>query len=295
MLIVHLLKHISIYNKAKRWAKKYSLINSHIVLPLFLGVLLSYPKGNSNELLALFKLSTFIVVIDDVYDNNLFRTKNMFNLLEKTEPISFTHPYKKQLHVLYNDIKNSFFEHIKENDRHLFVSSVGDIINAMTIEMNVNSFNTVNQYLSISKKSVGLYMYNTALAMIMGINLNREKTTIMRVIEYSSIFIRLSNDVRSYQKEIKEKKINSVGILVKKGMSDKEATKKIHDYSVKNYNIVFNTKIKDKNVDVFRKNVLRYIDYIDRFYKYDDFRESIIYRLFTILFMPVYMFGQEKK
>jgi len=226
MIILLLLRKLPLYLDCAAWTHKYSLLNKKTIVPLFLTILLSYPKGNSNSLLSLYKLTQLIFLIDDLFDDDLTNIDKLILEMSGDYPIDETDKVKMEFIKCFSDIKNTVFFNIKDKEmQQNWLANVNEMIVVMGLEKNHTSYDSIEEYITVSKKSVGLYMYNWTLAMEMDIDITKNEKELEKIIEHAAKFIRFSNDIRSYKRELSEGKTNSLSILMAHGSSEINAKK----------------------------------------------------------------------
>jgi hypothetical protein len=294
MMIIDLIKNLSTYYLCVEWQKKFQK-SQKTVLSIFVVSFLSYVKGTKSEILVLFKLLQLIFAIDDVFDDKLFDPTPLDTELFSKAARKNENALRSQFLAFFDDIEASLYQLVDDSDgRKQWRESVSEMINAMNDENKEENLLSLENYLEVSKKSFGLYMYNLGLALIMKIDLKEDPFLLNTIFNSSARFLRLSNDIRSYERELEEGKINSIGILINQGETLESAKKKVREIADAEYNSIARLYLVNPHLSPFIMNVLRYIDFTDKLYNCTDFRTSKFSQFFKLLFTPVEKFGEPR-
>lgn len=271
MILLQFLKRYHLYIKCKSWFKnqpyKYSTPKRN--LPIFLTVIHSAHSLSNEEVFILFKIASFIFIIDDYYDT-----------LTPVKTVSNISP-------LINEMK----EIIKINsDQETFIefnTYLNNMLISMEIESTGKQFKNISDYMDVATQSVGLNIYNITLYGILERKFGKsvEGSHFQnKIMLLSSRYIRIINDLKSYEKEELEVKDNLLKIYRREVKLDRQETQLLLvDESKK---IISELKSMDpisRNDQVFRISVLRYIMYINRLYKIQDFDSNFKLLKFFLL------------
>lgn len=163
----------------------------------------------------------------------------------------------------------------------LFKKSIGQFFRAMIKEKtfsfkNIPSFNA---YIENGRKSIGsdvaLYAIG-ALIFTKPYLSARESVIIKKITYHSSIILRLSNDIGSYERENRAEKINSLSILMKKqNLLFSKARLKLIKLIKKNGDLIsLYRKTSNKQLKQYIKTVSRLLDFNIKLYAKRDYYDE---------------------
>jgi hypothetical protein len=174
-----------------------------------------------------FKTTIWIFAIDDVYDDGNFdlaELRAVTNQLLNNEPAGL--PAEKQtvindlcdiMHELLLELAprrpghKRYYEYLTGIFRQTFIATLDEATAGIT-----NARSDINTYLETGDWSLGLraVIVPTAFFMDMGLAESDEFSWADDLLKPSSEVLRLINDLATYQKEKKEKKQNSVAVIM---------------------------------------------------------------------------------
>lgn len=259
MIVLQFIKRISLYRKCNEWFKslpdKYTSSRN---LPVFLTVLKSASFLTDGEIFVLFKIGSFIFIIDDYYDTHTGR-KNF-----------------RHINPLIKDLKESVSQLVSSTRFSEFSVLLKRMIDAMEVESKGQIFKDTDKYMSIAKQSIGLNIYNIVLYAL----IEKKFPNITDIDEYykekimflSSKYLRIINDLKSYKKEKVESKDNLFKIYKRELNLEKVDIKNILKIeSDQLIHELLNMKSLSKKVSLFKHSVINYILFIKRLYKVQDY------------------------
>lgn len=185
----------------------------------------------------LFLTAVWIIITDKLYESNKVSLKNLDLFKNCVNRIILKNNHACPEFVFFSEPLNIFIRinaiikkcGANSNLLALWRKSVLSFMSAMRVERSysLDLMPSFSDYLQNGKKSIGSDASFYALFVVYGKDAPRfslnELAIIKKVMEKASAVLRLANDLGSYEREKKEKKINSLDILKKDFQSLKTA------------------------------------------------------------------------
>ncbi len=270
MLLIQFLRNKKTYQEYKNWLQRYKEIyNFKRTLPIFCSVIISTSTKNEKYKLLLLKIGSWIYIVDDLFDDRLKDWEdisgNLYNLDSKNL-------YFKLLNDIRSDISNFF----GDENLHKWDNYSKKMLVEMKNENYKQNYLSLEDYLNKSKHSVGLFIFTMILSLIEGVDIANfeNKEDLNDLFNKSAIYIRLVNDLRSYQREIIEGKSNYILIMNKDVDDIMRSKKQIESQTEIILKEIKDLKRTDRNFNNLEYGLYKFCKFINNLYKIDDFHNA---------------------
>lgn len=205
-----------------------SQIRTHRIIPIAFVVSGVAPFCDVESLTVVVEFGLFLFSLDDIIDENLMDKKDLFTCIHNYRDIIHGNLLKKKSHDELANFLNDIFKNLSQHKifmrlRPEWTYSLSKIIDSMLKEYHwklrfkekgPETLPSYSDYIETSRYSVGVPAYIfTMLDIIDDESILENLSYLHKMENLSSTIVRLANDLKSAEKETKEKKINSLTIL----------------------------------------------------------------------------------
>lgn len=211
----------------EKWARQYPLMRTIRIPTVALVTATVLPRLSISDALTVAQVTLWIFEVDDKADKRIFTLEEMRRRAEQWCSIANRGPSNKvddsdELTAILLEIRKELSKsHLFEPLREYWANSVRCLIETMTQEYQYGlqynahgacALPSLHKYLH--DDSLGMYLWQSAvLILLRDSSVIEHFGPISKVIKYAGVAIRLYNDVRTCDKEIREGGINSILIM----------------------------------------------------------------------------------
>lgn len=250
-----------------------SLIRVSRIIPITLIISVAAPFIDAKSLLLTMKFGLFLFGLDDLFDEKLLNTSELLKrvhnyreIIHNRQPLGDGHA-KDDLATLLQEIYDGFqtyrnFKKLKGE----WTYSMTKLIDAMLdeyhwkLEAENNNYSTlpsVEDYLTVSSFSGGTPAYVWSMLMLINDDTIFDHVRYLHHMELlASRCIRIANEIESYEREIKENKINAT-LLYKHQHNEKDAESWLKNLLDKNMNELLKLHQQKKTQSGLAEDVIK--------------------------------------